>query len=395
MKNNMAKILFGIFIIALFLRLSTVFNQKDIDKVPRGDASAYDQIALNLASGNGFSQVKDGSMTPVVYRTPGYPMFLAGIYYIFGHHYIIARIIQAILGALYCIITFLISNIIYDDPKIGLVASLCTALYKPFISGFHYYGGPALMYSESFFMFIVGLAILALLYFIKKGDIKSGMLAGFLMGLALLTRPEFAIFPVLLVIYLLYVSHLSIKRVLRKYFILYLFTILTMSPWVARNYIVYKEFIPLSSIGGYAFSRGNNSLANGAMSSTSFSWEDEDIQKNKEYFRMGIEYLKNNPKRIPSLFIKKILVHWAPFEDGFKRFNSFYAFILFFGSIGILFFRKKIILENILLLILLSTTLAAVITYGEPRYRYPYELYLIMFSALTFSKMIKRMRCGL
>lgn len=165
-----------------------------------------------------------------------------------------------------------------------------------------------------------------------------------------------------------------------------------MSPWIVRNYIIYKEFIPLSTPGGFTFFRGNNSLANGGISDTAWSWEDAGIQKNKEYFKMGIEYLKNNPKRIPNLFIRKVLVHWAPFENGFKLFNAFYAFVLLFGSIGILFFRKKVVSENILLLILLSTTLAAIITYGEPRYRYPYEPYLIIFSALTFSEMIRKIR---
>lgn len=165
-----------------------------------------------------------------------------------------------------------------------------------------------------------------------------------------------------------------------------------MSPWIVRNYIVYKEFIPLSTNGGIVFWIGNNSLANGGSSSAAWSFEDGDNKKSKEYFKMGIEYLKNNPKRIPKLFIRKILVHWAPFANGFEFFNSFYAVILLFGSVGILFFRKKVVLENILLLILLSTTLAAVITFGEPRYRCPYEPYLIIFSALTFSEMIRNIK---
>ena len=165
-----------------------------------------------------------------------------------------------------------------------------------------------------------------------------------------------------------------------------------MSPWVVRNYIIYKEFIPLSTGGGLIFSRGNNTLANGGISNPAWSFEDANSQKDKEYFKMGIEYLKNNPKRIPKLFIRKILVHWAPFADGFKWFNSFYAFILFFGSIGILFFRKKVVLENILLLIFFSTTLAAVITFGDPRYRCPYEPYLIIFSVLALSEMIRNIK---
>lgn len=384
--------LFSIFIIALFLRLSAVFSQREIDKIPQSDAAGYDEMAANLASGKGLTQLIDGSLTPVIYRSPGFPMFLAGIYYIFGHHYITAKIIQAVIGALFCIVIFLIANMIYDNAIIGLIASLFTALYKPFISGFYYYGGPASLRSEYFCTFMVGLAILALFYFIKKEDIKTGILAGIFMGLAVLTRTEFALFPIVLIIYLLYISKLSLKVLLKKYFVVYLFIILTISPWIVRNYIVFKEFIPLSTTGGITFWVGNNALANGGESNPAWSWKDGDSKKDREYFKKGIEYLKNNPKRVPKLFIRKILVHWAPFAEGFKLFNSFYAFILLFGSAGILFFRKKTILENILLLIFLSTTLSAIITYGEPRYRYPYEPYLIIFSALAFSEATGRLK---
>jgi 4-amino-4-deoxy-L-arabinose transferase-like glycosyltransferase len=123
MKNNKLKqILFVIFMMALFLRLLAVFSQKEIDKLPTSDAAGYDEMAVNLASGNGLSQFINGSIVPIAYRTPVYPMFLAGIYSIFGHNYIAVKIIQAVIGALLCIVIFLISNIIYDDATIGLIA---------------------------------------------------------------------------------------------------------------------------------------------------------------------------------------------------------------------------------------------------------------------------------
>ena len=374
MKNSKVKILFGIFIIALFLRLSAVFSEKEIDKLPKSDGKGYDEMAVNLASGNGLSQFINGSLSPIVYRTPVYPMFLAGIYSIFGHNYLAAKIIQAVIGALLCIVIFFISNIIYDDATIGLIASLGVALYKPFISGFSCCAGPVHLLSEYLLMFMVGLAVLTTLYFIKNGGIKIGMLSGIFMGLAILTRSEFAVFPCVLVIYLLYISKLSIKTFIKKYF------------------IIYKEFIPLSTTGGVIFWMGNNSLANGSLSNFEAMKDISNNQESKEYFKRGIKELRNNPRRIPRLFIKKILVQWAPFENGFKIFNPYYAFMLFFGSIGILFFRKKVILEKILLIIFLSTTLAAIITFGHPRYRYPYEPYLIIFAALAINGIIKKMK---
>lgn len=401
MKKNIVKALFAIFFIALFLRLSAVYSQKEIYKMPVSDAKKYDEMAVNLVSGNGFSEFINGSMVPVVHRTPVYPLFLAGIYSIFGHSYVTVGIIQAIMGALLCILIFFITNVIYDNITMGLIAALCAAIYKPFISGYSYFGGPSLLLSEYLYMFMMGSAILATFYFIKDGDIKIGILSGIFMGLTILTRSEFALFPVLLAIYLLCASKLPIKMLLKKYFIIYLFIIITMSPWIARNSIVYKEFIPLNTLGGGIFWLGNNSLANGGMSDAGLATalaDSEtmknlsDKQKSNLFFKMGIKELKDNPGRIPRLFIRKILVHWAPFENGFKIFNLFYAFILFLGSIGAIFYRKKVILEGILLIIFLSTTLTAIITFGDTRYRYPYEPYLIIFTALTISEIIKKMK---
>ena len=107
------------------------------------------------------------------------------------------------------------------------------------------------------------------------------------------------------------------------------------------------------------------------------------------------EDLKRNPKRIPRLIIRKILVHWAPFENGFKIFNPYYAIVLLFGSMGILFFRRHSVLENLLLINFLSTTITAVIIYGDPKYRFSYEPFLIIFSAAAMSKIFTliRKRC--
>jgi 4-amino-4-deoxy-L-arabinose transferase-like glycosyltransferase len=403
MNNNIIKILSVIFILALFLRLLAVFSHEGINKMPTSDAKDYDEIAVNLKSGNGFSQVINGSMAPVVYRTPAYPLFLAGIYSIFGHNYTAVKVIQAIIGALFCILIFFITNMIYDNLITGLIASVCTAFYKPFISGFSCCAGPALLLSEYLYIFMIGLAVLSTACFIKNGNIKIGIISGIFMGLTILTRPEFALFPVLLIIYLVYTSRLFIITALKKYFIVYLFMILTILPWAVRNYIVFKEFIPLSTTSGVIFYVGNNSSANGGMgdAKAAIAMIDSEAMKNLSdkqrsgvFFKMGIKELKNNPKRIPKLFIRKILVHWAPFEDGFKIFNPFYAVVLFFGSIGILFFRKKVILENILLIALLTTTLTAIIAFGDPRYRYPYDAYLIIFAALASSEIIKKIKWG-
>ena len=217
------KILFAIFMLALFLRLFAVFSQDESKTLPFSDAKQYDNIAVNIVSGHGFSKIVGGPYVPTTIRTPGYPLFLAGIYAVFGHSYIAVKIIQAVLGAVLCILIFFIANTIYDDKRVGLISSVLTAIYKPFILGFHYYGGPALLLTEYLHMFVVASAVLTLLLFIKKENKAFGILGGFLAGLAILIRAEFIIYLILLFFYLLCMHRLSVKKLVRKYLVLYLF----------------------------------------------------------------------------------------------------------------------------------------------------------------------------
>ncbi|MDP8230812.1 MAG: glycosyltransferase family 39 protein [Candidatus Gorgyraea atricola] len=393
-------ILFIIFILALALRLFAVATYQESGKPLYADARVYDNLAVNIMSGHGFTQVVDGPRVPTSNRMPMYPLFLAGVYSVCGHSYLAVRIIQAILGALFCVVIFFITNIIYNDIKSGILAALMAVFYKPFVSGFLYYGGPASILSEYFYIFILGVSILFLLYFLKTEKKVFAVLSGIFVGLTILTRPEFALYPVVLFLYLVFSCRFNMKVFFRKFFMMYVFIALVLAPWVTRNYLVQGKFIPLTTVSGFAFWMGNNSVASGGWAYPQhYSKVMDEIkniseyEKNRIYFKQGIEELKRDKKRIPGLFFKKAIVHWAPFEKGLKVFNPFYAFVLFFGVIGILFFRKHGIMEDIVLMIFAVTTLTAIIIWGDPRYRYPYESYLIIFAAVAITKiysMIKR-----
>src|SRR3989338_3020348 len=366
---KLKKILFFIFAAALFLRLLAVGMQEESEKVPRSDAAVFDNIAMNIISGNGLSMDIMGEKVHTSFRPPFFPLFLAGVYAIFGHSYVAVKVIQAILGAAFCIVIFFITAILYDDKRIGITAAILTALYKPFVFGFNYYGGPAILFNECFYIFILGIAILTTLLFIKKENKIFGALSGIFISLTILTRFEFIVYPMLLIFYLFCISKLPIKSFVKNYLIIYIFITLTMTPWVIRNYVVHKKFVPLSTLGGIVFYMGNNSLANGSSSGClAQNYIDmcaktahmTEYEKNNTFLKEGIDYLKNNPKRIPILFVRKMLVHWAPFEGGLAIFNPYYASILFLGVIGIVFFRKRSLEENALLIILLSTTVVAI-----------------------------------
>ncbi|MFC1804620.1 ArnT family glycosyltransferase [Candidatus Omnitrophota bacterium] len=394
--RSKAIILSIIFIITLSLRIGTVFLQKESKGVPARDALQYDNLAVSIVSGNGLSEIINGKRIRSMHRMPLYPMFLAGIYTVFGHNYFAVKIIQAILGAFLCLIIYFITSQIYSKTT-ALLAALIVAIYKPFISGFNYYGGPGYLLSEYFYMFILGITFLIAMFFLRKENKIFGALFGLTMGLAILTRPEFALYPILLLVYFFCLVKFSIKKVFRRYLIIYIFIVLTLAPWVARNYMIEKKFIPLTTHGGLIFWHGNNSLARGGMVNMPPGYQEaiqrlegiSEAEQSKVFLKKGLNYLANNPKVIPKLFIKKVLVHWAPFEQGFRLFNVYYAIILLFAAVTFLFFIKYSRPEIILLVIFLSTTLVTIITAGDPRYRYPYEPFLIIFAAFGMHDIYK------
>src|SRR3989338_5569494 len=67
---------------------------------PAADARAYDNIAWNIVLGNGYRETLDTSLqndNAIIRVGPGYEMFLAAIYSVFGRNYEAVWIIQALL----------------------------------------------------------------------------------------------------------------------------------------------------------------------------------------------------------------------------------------------------------------------------------------------------------
>ena len=126
MKVN-RKILY-IFLLALILRVGfilTLDNSVDV----WGDW--WDELGWKIASGKGYwienPYFPDGPKF-YAWRSPGFPLFLALIYKIFGHSFLAAKIGLAVLSSITTIILFFLGKILVDE-KIGLWTSLIYSVY--------------------------------------------------------------------------------------------------------------------------------------------------------------------------------------------------------------------------------------------------------------------------
>lgn len=395
------KIVALIFIVALALRLIVVANLSPEQRIPNiADARQYDEIAINLLNGKGFV-VFDSCWNIFLrsFRVPLYPLFLAFIYLIFGHNYIVVILIQCIMSALLCVIIFYIGKFIFDY-KIGLLSAFILAIYQPYIF-YSFFSGPVFLLSENLFTFLFALLILSVTRILSgQFNLKNNIVSGILMGLVILTRPIIVLFPLVLFAFLWYKNKCSFISTLKKTLPLLISLALVILPWTIRNCFVHKAFVPISTQAGFALFGGNNPLVSGGgrPDIENMITDEEvkqfnnmsEVERNKMLGELGIKYLFKNYKKIPKLFFKKILSLWDIYDTDYdlignriRNYNIWYSVILSFSLFGIIKSLKSKVTINILFLISIFVyfSIIAMVFSGEPRFRYPFEQFLIIFAS--------------
>lgn len=396
---NEKKIMVLIFFVALLLRLFAIINLPATFKILGGDSGNYDNIAVNLLAGRGYS-MDLGTGKPTSFWVPLYPVFLASIYAIFGikNHFMV-RFIQSIMSALLSVIIFYIGKIAFNK-KIGLLAGAMLVFYQPYIF-YSCFGGPAFIMSENLFTFLLALTILFMIknLFVSL-SLKNTIITGSLMGIIILTRAVFVPFPLFLLPLLMYKNKYPFLLALKKILPLFIVIALIILPWTVRNAIVHKAFVPLSTEGGFALFSANNPLAFGGgltyPEGTLSQVEREQLEKMSEAQRDKMlagyarGFLFKNYKKIPELLLRRLIVLWDVFGTDYsginisRKYNIWFAIVLMFGLVGIVkSLKSKFNINSLLFLSLFFySSIIALIFAGDPRQHYAYEPYLIIFASV-------------
>lgn len=224
---------------------------------PAVDARTYDQIATNLIAGNGYRIDKNlpfDKDEAIAYQGPLYAYFLAAIYFVFGHHWEAAWLIQALLRALSALLIFLICKKLFGEGeyrRIGHIAAILFGFYPDLIEI------GAMLLTETFFIFLSLTTVYLFARYYEKFSPTALILLGLFFGLAILTRSTIGLFLLPFLFYFL-------KRKQIGYAILLIFLVaLVLTPWAIRNYRVYHEFLPTMANGGYSLHAGNYVGASG------------------------------------------------------------------------------------------------------------------------------------
>jgi len=247
----MDKRLLLIVILALTVRLTIFpFVVKDEQRMfALGDAYEYDAIARNITENQSFyrSEWASYGFPPSkhatifvkepfdAFRPPVYPLFLAGVYSLFGHKPYIAIIIQIFLGCLTCALVYKIGEA-FIQKEVGFIAGLLLALDFPTAIYTN------LLMAETIFIFLFLFTIYFFLKFLKEGKRTYLIYSGIFLGLSTLCRPISQYFIVLMVPLFLVIYRKDIKRGLLSCLLYLLIFLVVIAPWALRNYTTYGSF---------------------------------------------------------------------------------------------------------------------------------------------------------
>lgn len=404
--------LIAILLLSVLLRVGVALLMGDqVVELPGiQDQISYHALALRLLSGHGYSfdagwYPFTPANTPTAHWSFAYPLYLAGVYGLFGIHPLAARLIQAaFVGVATCLLIYSLTRRVFGT-QVGLVAAGIAAVYTYFV-----YYSAALM-TESFFM-VAALASLEMAYRLaEKPSVARAVLLGLCLGLAALLRQAILPFVPVLFAWLLWTNVRRIKRLSARTlaFVLIAGTVLIacIAPFTIRNYRVYGRFLLLNSNAGYAFYSSNNpALGSYWLSENSVAPIPADLQGRNEaeidsaLMRRGIGFILADPGRYARLTLSRVKEYFKFWPSPDSSLVSNLQRPLSFGLLlpltlyGLYLARRQLRQWALPLLFFAVTAATYLLSWPTARYRVPTDACLMPLAALALNDLYTRLLAG-
>ncbi|MDP8958575.1 MAG: glycosyltransferase family 39 protein, partial [Actinomycetota bacterium] len=219
--------------LALGLRLYTAWawNSWQPDSPARlvGDEPGYDSMAREFLAGYGFTWPG---------RVPLYPLWLAGVYWIFGASYEVVPYVQALLGVGTVLLTYLLGRRVFG-PAAGLVAATAVSVsYVMIHQSLH-------LLSEALFTPVLVMVAIALWDAFQRPTAGRLVWAGLWTGVSSLVRPTLLFFAVAALV--VFAVAWGRRRGPRRALVYGVAVMIAVAPWVIRNYATYDAIFPLQT----------------------------------------------------------------------------------------------------------------------------------------------------
>jgi 4-amino-4-deoxy-L-arabinose transferase-like glycosyltransferase len=319
MNHRKQKLLLAALVLAAALfRLAFSGLVVGFDADIRGDEIDYHKLASNVAAGHGFVVSGD---RPTGRRPPAWPIVLAGLYRITGPNPAAGRVLQVLLGSLVVWMTFAVARR-YFSPREAWIASALVAVnpFLIFISGY--------LLTENLYMIV----LLAALWVVPTPATFSGSwrpvaLGALLLGIAALVRPTAIPVGGWMAASALVIGGGALTKRTSLVAMAVVITFLAILPWSLRNQQRFGGWVGLTTHGGITFYQGNNPRVvevphyrGGVAPLGALPHIDElssmgELDRDREAYRLGKRFLRENVSQIPSLTFWKFVRFWRIRSD--------------------------------------------------------------------------------
>ena len=301
----------------------------------------------------------DGYLLPNLWMPPlyAYYIYFFSFFKLEQQNFILLILFSQVMLASISIVIFYKINKIFFTNRLSIFNSFLFSLFPL------YAYACSQISSVSLYIFLVVFFYYFFFQLTNKTKFLSIFLFSFIAGLLILTRREFIAVFILSSIYLFLFFKIPIKKII----LIILITLITTSPYLIRNFIIFEK-ITIQAGFGYNLWKANNPKAK----VEGYLLVSDELQKkinkvpkdkfyrineDKIYLNQAINYLKDDPKKYFILYIKKIISFLLIDIDSSQN-NYYYPLhyipILFLGItslLGIIVSNKKSYKLNYLILI--------------------------------------------
>ena len=210
----------------------------------------YANIASNLSKGIGYRVFPDTNVT--MCREPGYIVFLAGIFHLFGEGYVVPRIFNIAFSLITGFFIYKIGEEAHLSRNARFIAVVLFLIHPAF------YFVESRLGVEGFFTMWVVITVYSMLVAQRKQTILSFMLCGICSAITALTRTTALPFLMAWVVYIIVSRHHNMPvlvkaKTMAAYAIVF---VLLFSIWPIRNYLLSGKPVITATVSGDSLFQG-------------------------------------------------------------------------------------------------------------------------------------------
>ena len=304
LKKRENLVLFLLVFLSVLIRIPIILIYGDTNLENEWAALVNNLISHGTLSYKSFEDF----LLPNLFMPPLYAYYL----YVFSflnlaeQHYInLVLLSQALLASISIVVFYKINKIFFSE-KVSFYSSLLFSFFPLHVYACSQISSVSL---QSFFLILFFYFFFKLL---EKKNFLSIFIFSFISGLLILLRGEFFVILIFSFLYLFFFLKVKLKNIL---FII-LITLITVSPYLIRNIVIFEKITITKSLG-FNLWKGNNpnsTVEGSEFTNDNLKKEIHDIPKDRS-FRINFDKIfmneakkniTNEPQKYLILFLKKI-----------------------------------------------------------------------------------------